>query len=162
VGATAVPTVAAMTTTLTRAGANLSMCAQHPGGRRRRRPPTAGTRSLFYCPTANTQTTPPCGTSFCHPTRSESSPCWNAGTTPPPEATAMYCTPSTANDEGGAVMPELVRNCHRTSPVLASNARKYRSLVPPLNTRPPAVVITGPQFIESGNRWLQTRLLLLT
>ena len=32
--------------------------------------------------TANTQTTPPCGTSFCHPTNSLINPCWKAASTP--------------------------------------------------------------------------------
>ena len=74
-------------------------------------------------------------------------PCWNAGSTPQPDCTAMYWTPSTSNEEGGAMMPELVLNCQSCSPVRASNARKMRSLVPPLNTRPPPVVSTEPQFI---------------
>src|SRR5919201_3119425 len=45
---------------------------------------------VFYCVTANTQTTPPSGTSFCHPSRLDNSPCWNAGSTPQPEATPTY------------------------------------------------------------------------
>jgi hypothetical protein len=38
-----VPTVAAMTTTLRMAGANLDMGVMRPGGQQRRRPPAAGT-----------------------------------------------------------------------------------------------------------------------
>ena len=45
-------------------------------------------------------------------------PCWKAGSTPQPDCTAMYCTPSTSKDDGGAMMPELVLNCHSCSPVL--------------------------------------------
>src|SRR5215472_6860740 len=60
----------------------------------------------------------------------------------------MYCLPSRENDVGWLVMPELVGNCHKSFPVLASKAWKYRSFVPPLNTRPPAVASIGPQFIE--------------
>src|SRR5438132_1018553 len=58
----------------------------------------------------------------------------------------MYCTPSTANELGTPVTPELVLNCQSCAPVLASNAQKLRSLVPPRNTRPPPVVRIGPQF----------------
>ena len=58
----------------------------------------------------------------------------------------MYCTPSTAKELGTAVMPEFVRHCHSGSPVFASKARKYRSLVPPAKTSPPPVVSTGPQL----------------
>ena len=47
--------------------------------------------------------------------------------------------------------PELVRCCHSTSPVRASKALKYRSLVPPAKTSPPPVVSTGPQFWESNS-----------
>src|SRR5207244_2993714 len=70
--------------------------------------------------------------------------------TPQPDCTAMYCTPSTANELGTPVIPELVLNFHSSAPVLASNAQKLRSLVPPRNTRPPPVVRIGPQFMK-GN-----------
>ena len=41
------------------------------------------------------------------------------------------------------MMPELVLCCHNSSPVLALNARKVRSLVPPTKTRSPAVESTA-------------------
>ena len=63
-----------------------------------------------------------------------------------PDCTAMYCTPSTANALGMPVTPELVFHSQSASPFLASNARNIRSLVPPMKTRPPPVVSTGPQF----------------
>ena len=44
------------------------------------------------------------------------------------------------------MIPELVLNDHSCSPVRA-NARNMRSLVPPLNTSPPPVVRSEPQFI---------------
>src|SRR5437763_79204 len=76
---------------------------------------------------------------------------------PKPDCTATYCVPSTMKDDGEAMMPELVGNSHNTSPVFALNARNLRSLVPPLNTNPPAVVIVGPQFADFANLCVQTR-----
>src|SRR5689334_1406305 len=73
---------------------------------------------------------------------------------PQPETTAMYCVPSTMNDDGGAYTPELVGYSHSTAPVAASYARSLRSLVPPLNTSPPPVVRIGPQLGESLKLWL--------
>src|SRR5678816_1607020 len=55
-------------------------------------------------------------------------------------------------------MPELVGYSHRTFPLFASNARNFRSLVPPENTRPPPVVRIGPQFGEVGKGCVQTLL----
>jgi hypothetical protein len=57
----------------------------------------------------------------------------------------MYCTPSTAKELGTPVTPELVLYSQSFPPVLASKARKPRSLVPPMNTSPPPVVRIGPQ-----------------
>ena len=54
--------------------------------------------------------------------------------TPHPDCTATYCLPSTINDTGWPVMPELVGNCHRSFPVFASNAWNIRSFVPPVKT----------------------------
>ena len=51
--------------------------------------------------------------------------------TPQPDATAMYCRPSTRNDDGCPVMPELVGNSQSSLPVAASKAWNIRSLVPP-------------------------------
>src|SRR5215831_4363512 len=110
----------------------------------------------------NTQITPPSGTSFFQPVRLLINPCWNAGSTPQPDTTATYCLPSIANDEGGAVMPELVPISHSTLPSFASNARNLRSLVPPANTRPPPVASIGPHIIDSAKVWSQTFLPLLT
>src|SRR3989442_15667439 len=67
----------------------------------------------------------------------------------------MYCTPSIANELGTPVTPELVLNSQRSLPDLASNARKFRSLVPPRKTSPPPVVRIGPQFWD-GNLWVHT------
>src|SRR3989442_2298561 len=58
----------------------------------------------------------------------------------------MYCFPSTGNDPGPPAAPEPVGNSHSTLPVLASNARNMRSLVPPANSNPPPVASTGPQL----------------
>src|SRR5262245_64710562 len=110
----------------------------------------------------NTQITPPSGTSFFQPVRLLIKPCWNAGSTPQPETTATYCLPSTANDDGGAVMPEFVPISHNTLPDFASNARNLRSLVPPAKIRPPPVVSSGPHIIDSAKVWFQTFLPLET
>src|SRR5205809_5632390 len=116
--------------------------------------------SMFNCHfvmTANTHTAPPCGTSGNSPGRPLFKTfCIPTGSTPHPDCTAMYCLPSIANDVGWLVMPELVGNCQRSFPVFASNAWKYRSLVPPLNTNPPDVASIGPQFSESRYMWVQT------
>ena len=47
-------------------------------------------------PRAKTQITPPCGTTRSVPRRSLIRPCWNAGSTPQPDCTAMYWVPSTS------------------------------------------------------------------
>src|SRR6267378_848439 len=97
--------------------------------------------------TANTQTAPPCGTSGYWPGKIRfMRVCIFAGSTPQPDCTAIYCLPSTWNDTGTAATPEPVGNSHRTLPVLASNARNMRSLVPPANSNPPPVASTGPQL----------------
>src|SRR3989442_7792836 len=67
----------------------------------------------------------------------------------------MYCFPSTGNDPGPPAAPEPVGNSHRTLPVLASNARNMRSLVPPANSNPPPVASTGPQ-LNDGRLVVQT------
>src|SRR5213592_3087627 len=72
--------------------------------------------------------------------------CIFAGSTPQPDCTAIYCLPSTWNDTGTPATPEPVGNSHSTFPVLASNARNIRSLVPPANSNPPPVARTGPQL----------------
>ena len=71
-----------------------------------------------------------------------------APSTPDLDCTGMYCLPSIWNETGTPFTPELVRNSHRTLPFEASKARKYRSLVSPANTTPPAVASTGPQSCE--------------
>src|SRR5882762_8536204 len=97
--------------------------------------------------TANTQTAPPCGTSGYWPGKIRfMRVCIFAGSTPQPDCTAIYCLPSTWNDTGTAATPEAVGNSHSTLPVLASNARNMRSLVPPANSNPPPVARTGPQL----------------
>src|SRR5215831_16387340 len=68
---------------------------------------------------------------------------------PHPEWTAMYCFPSTKNEVGGAKIPDVVGNSQSSLPVNASNAWIFRSLVPPLNTSPPAVASMAPQCLHS-------------
>src|SRR5258708_24976397 len=101
---------------------------------------------------------PPCGTSGYFPGNNRFSPlCIRAASTPQPDCTAIYCVPSTSNDTGTPFTPEMVGYCQRTSPVLASNARNRRSLVPPENKRSPPVASTGPQFCD-GSFVVHTRL----
>src|SRR6202008_997681 len=76
--------------------------------------------------------------------------CMRCASTPQPDWTATYCTPSTAYELGTPGMPGVVLTFHSSAPLLASNAQKLRSLVPPRNTRPPPVVRIGPQFMK-GN-----------
>src|SRR5207249_7321245 len=83
--------------------------------------------------------------------------CIFAGSTPQPDWTAMYCLPSTWNDTGTAATPDPVGNSQRILPVLASNARNMRSLVPPANNTPPPVASTGPQ-LNDGRLVVQARL----
>ena len=71
-----------------------------------------------------------------------------SASTPQPDCTAMYCSPSTSKDEGTPVTPELAGYSHSILPVVALKARNMRSLVPPPNTRLPPVAISGPQFIS--------------
>src|ERR1700680_3347608 len=116
-----------------------------------------GRVSLYF--TANTQIAPPSGTSGYLPgTSTFSRACIPRASTPQPDCTAMYCLPATMNDTGCPVMPELVGNSHTSFPVDASKAWNMRSLVPPLNTRPPAVASIGPQFCESAYLCVHTRL----
>src|ERR1043166_6333670 len=108
--------------------------------------------------TANTQIEPPCGTSGYLPGNSRlSRPCMRAASTPQPDWTAMYCLPSTWNETGTPLTPEAVGDSPRIFPVLASNARNMRSLVPPANRSPPPVASTGPQFCD-GSLVVHTRL----
>src|SRR5947208_8324842 len=144
---------------------HLGSCSLDRAGRLLREQPArpvVRARRDAYFETAKTQMTPPCGTSLGQPRRSPSRPCWNAGSTPQPDTTLMYWTPSTAKDDGGAMMPEFVVNCHNTFPLPASKARKFRSFVPPAKTSPPPVVRTPPQLIESGYWWLHARFPELT
>src|SRR5262249_20634910 len=115
----------------------------------RRRPGAAAhaASDLPYSRSANTQSTPPCGTSVFVPRTWPSRACIRCASTPHPDWTATYCTPSTAYVLGTPVMPELVLNSHRSAPVFASKAWKWRSFVPPAKTSPPPVVSTGPQFM---------------
>src|ERR1700738_2452649 len=53
-------------------------------------------------------------------------------------------------------MPELVFCSQSTSPVFASKARKFRSLVPPARTRSPAVTVTEPNSCDLGKLCDQT------
>src|SRR5437899_6203496 len=96
---------------------------------------------------ANTQTTPPSGTWGNVPGMILlNSDCMVRESMPQPDCTATYCLPSTRNDTGWPMMPELVGYCHSTAPFVASNARNSRSCVPPLNPSPPPVASVGPQF----------------
>src|SRR5205085_418891 len=107
--------------------------------------------------TANTHTAPPSGTSGYSPGKNRFRLLFTPrASTPHPDCTAIYCVPSTENDVGVPSTPELVGNSHRTFPVAASNARNFRSLVPPLNTSPPLVASIGPQLTDFGNMWVQT------
>src|SRR5712691_1051020 len=56
-----------------------------------------------------------------------------------PEATVTYCVPLTSYVMGGAPIGQPVWKLHNWLPVLTSYARRLPSL-PPLNTRPPAVL----------------------
>src|SRR5439155_5527732 len=76
---------------------------------------------------------------------------------PHPDTTATYCFPSTVNDDGGARIPEFVGNSQRSLPVDASNAWNFRSLVPPVKTRPPAVASIEPQFDDWSYACIHTR-----
>src|SRR5690606_41076735 len=60
-----------------------------------------------------------CGTTVLVPRKRSMRPSMPYASTPQPDCTAMYCTPSTSNDVGTPVMPELVRNCHSNRPVRA-------------------------------------------
>jgi hypothetical protein len=53
-------------------------------------------------------------------------------------------------------MPELSFYSRRTRPVLASNARNIRSLVPPTKTRSPAVASTEAKSCDFAKPWLHT------
>src|SRR5712691_5328969 len=107
---------------------------------------------------AKTQIAPPSGTSGYSPGCSAFSLALTPrASTPHPDCTAMYCVPSTTNVVGVPRTPELVGNSHRTLPFFASYARNSRSLVPPLKTSPPLVASIGPQLIDFGNIWVQTR-----
>src|SRR5882762_5122993 len=108
-------------------------------------------RHLSLYGTANTQIAPPSGTSGYAPRVSVFSRlCMPRESMPQPDCTAMYCLPSMVYDAGGPMMPELVGNSHTRAPVAASNACSLRSLVPPLNTRPPPVASMDPQFADVG------------
>src|SRR5690606_14974057 len=93
----------------------------------------SGSDPLFQR-TANTQTTPPCGTMVSWPKKPSTRRCEPTASTPQPACTATYCVPSTSNVTGTPITPEFSRRCHSTSPVSASNARNQRSAVPPVNT----------------------------
>ncbi len=93
---------------------------------------------------ANTQITPPCGTIVSVPRARSMRAVMPCASTPQPDCTAMYCTPSTSNEVGTPVMPEFVRYCHSSSPVAASNAWKYRSFVPPREHEPAGRRHDGP------------------
>src|SRR6185295_12616913 len=94
---------------------------------------------------ANTQIPPPLGGSGILPGNSRPNPPFIPATSPAhPDSTARYCLPSTVNVLGGATIPELVSASHNSLPVAASKAWTFLSLVPPVNTRPPAVVSIEP------------------
>src|SRR5215467_8746088 len=101
---------------------------------------------------ANTYTAPPVGTGGCSPgtklLTAAVAPC----TSPPhPDSTARYCLPSIRNVVGGARTPELRgSDSHNNFPVPASKAWIFRSDVPPLITRPPAVASIEPQFGDAA------------
>src|ERR1700730_6494918 len=94
-------------------------------------------------------TVPPCGTNVLRPNASKPA-CMRSASTPQPDCTAMYCSPSTSNDVGTPVTPEGVGVSHSTLPLLASKARNMRSSAPPVNTSLPPVVSSGAQ-ITVGN-----------
>ena len=78
--------------------------------------------------TANTQTAPPSGTSGNLPGDIRfKRDCIVRESIPQPDCTATYCLPSTMNDDGWPMMPELVGNSHSSAPLDASNARNRRS-----------------------------------
>src|SRR6185503_10821986 len=95
---------------------------------------------------ANTQIPPPLGGSGILPGNRRPNPPFIPATSPAhPDSTARYCLPSTVNVLGGATIPELVSASHSSFPVAASKACTFLSLVPPVNTRLPAVVSIEPQ-----------------
>src|SRR6202011_5937998 len=104
--------------------------------------------------TANTQITPPSGTSGKLP---KDTPLMRdsieRASWPQPDTTATYCLPSSMNDDGGAKVREFVGNSHSAPPDAASNARNIGSLVPPLNTSPPPVASMAPQFGDFAKLW---------
>ena len=75
---------------------------------------------------------------------------------PQPVCTATYCLPPTSNDIGTPFTPDEVGVSHSTFPFVASNARNFRSLVPPSNTTLPAVTSTGPQVWLMPNGCVHT------
>src|SRR5262245_44610085 len=91
-------------------------------------------------PSRNTHMTPPCGTSVFVPRNVSSRDCIRWASTPHPDCTAMYCTPSTMYELGTPVTPEFVLNSQSTAPVVALNARKFLSFAvarhpPPSSSR---------------------------
>ena len=98
-----------------------------------------------------THNAPPSGTSGYSPGKTRlRSACIPRESPPHPASTAMYCLPSIEKDAGGARIPVLIGNSQSSLPVDASKACIRRSLVPPLNTNPPAVASIAPQFGELG------------
>src|SRR5512138_1161610 len=90
---------------------------------------------------------PPSGGSGYLPGNRRFRPPFMPRTSPPhPDRTATNCLPSTVNVVGGAMTPEFVSASHSSLPLCASKACTFLSLVPPLITRPPAVVSIEPQF----------------
>src|SRR6185312_10743672 len=71
--------------------------------------------------TANTHTTPPCGTCTLVFIEVFRRPTIFCASTPQPDCTAMYCTPSIMYELGTPVTPELVLNSHNSFPVFASS-----------------------------------------
>ena len=112
----------------------------------------------YLSSSANTQIDPPSGTAVSVPAGSPRVivPCIPRASMPKPDTTAMYCFPSTENDVGCPRTPEFVGNSHNTLPLLASKARNFRSFVPPLKTRSPAVASIGPHVAEVAKVWVHT------
>src|SRR5262245_1149546 len=54
------------------------------------------------------------------------------------------------------MIPELVFCCHNSSPVLTWKARNIRSLLPPPETRWPALAVTEPNNCDFGKLCDQT------
>src|SRR6185295_8869037 len=77
---------------------------------------------------------------------------WPYGASPYPTGCAMYCSPSSSNDEAAATTPVCASIDHSSSPFVARYATTF-PLVVPWNTRPPAVAsVPAPMVPSTGER----------